>query len=517
MSVFKGEHWAKGILDKSKNVFSKMQLKNVTTKIQNIQTINHAASWLNKNKFSLLKGIGATIGAVGLFTSIVWSGNHYVKINTNEVFHVYVENQQAGIVSDPEVVEKFILSKIKSLEEEFPNAHMILNTDEVSYESERAFMLESDDETALNNLEGLLTAKAVGVEIRVEGKLIGIVKDKETAESILEQIQGKYIPQKQVKGQVAILSLDDEQSDPGKSQLEEVMFMEQVDVAIIDTHPNSIVEPEEILKKLETGDTKPTKYIVEKGDCINCIAKKFEISVETIYENNNLNEDSTLQIGDELDLTVLKPTLSVKTVERVQELLDVHYETIIEYDDELKVGKNITVKEGVEGKKLATYLITKINGYWEEDELVEEEIVEEPISAIVRKGTMIIRGEGTGSFAKPVIGARISSSYGMRWGRLHAGMDFTSKNRNILAADNGTVTTAGYNSGYGNYVIVDHKNGYRTLYAHLSKMNTRKGQIVEKGEKIGVMGSTGNSTGIHLHFEIHKNGKRVNPSSYIKR
>lgn len=515
--MFKGEHWVKEILGKSKNVLSKMQLGNIPSKVLNIQAINHAASWLNHNKFGLLKGFGATVGAVGLFTTIVWSGNHYVKTNTNEVFHVYVENQQAGTVSDPSVVERFILSKINKLEEDHPNANMILNADDVSYEPERAFMLESDDKTALINLDELLSAKAVGVEIRIEGKLIGIVKDKETAESILEQIQSKYIPQEQVENQVAILSLnDEEQPAAGKSQLEEVAFLERIDIDLIDTDPNSISEPEEILEILETGDTKPTKYIVEKGDCINCIAQKFEISSETIYKNNNLNENSTLQIGDELDLTVLKPTLSVRTVERVQELLDVHYDTIYEKDDTLKVGNNITVTEGVEGKKLATYLITKVNGHWEDDELVGEEIVEEPISAVVRKGTKIIRGEGTGSFALPVNSARVSSSYGLRWGRLHAGMDFTSKSRNIYAADNGTVTTAGYNSGYGNYVIIDHKNGYRTLYAHLSKMNTTKGKIVEKGEKIGVMGNTGNSTGVHLHFEIHKNGKQVNPSSYMR-
>lgn len=515
--MFKGEHWIKEILDKSKNVLSKMQLRNVTSKAQNLQTINHAASWLNHNKFGLLKGFAATLGAVGLFTSIVWTGNHYVKTNTNEVFHVYVEDQEAGIVSEPAVVERFILSKVKKLEQDFPNVNMILNADEVTYQSEKAFMLESNDETALNNLDELLTSKAVGVEIRIEGNLIGIVKDKETAESILEQIQGKYIPQKQEKGQVAILSIDEEAPPTvGESQLESVTFIEKVDVDIIDTHPNSISEPEAILELLETGDTKPTKYIVEKGDCIQCIAEKFEMSSRTIYENNNLNEDSTIQIGDELDLTVVKPALSVKTIERVQELLDVHYETIIEPDDTLKVGKNIMVKEGVEGKKLATYLITKVNGYWEEDELVSQVIVEEPISAVIRKGTKVIRGEGTGSFARPVQGAKVSSSFGPRWGRLHAGMDFTSSNKNILAADNGTVTTAGYHSGYGNYVIVDHKNGYRTLYAHLSKLNTTKGKIVEKGEKIGVMGNTGNSTGVHLHFEIHKNGKQVNPSNYIR-
>ncbi|MNZ94643.1 Murein hydrolase activator NlpD precursor [compost metagenome] len=109
----------------------------------------------------------------------------------------------------------------------------------------------------------------------------------------------------------------------------------------------------------------------------------------------------------------------------------------------------------------------------------------------------------------------MSSSYGQRWGRTHKGIDLVSSNRSILASDDGVVTFAGTKSGYGNCIIIDHKNGYQTLYGHLSKISVKKGEIIEKGSKIGVMGSTGRSTGTHLHFEIHKDGSIQNPMKYL--
>lgn len=494
------------------------KLKERMAGMRNKQIIQQTSSWLKNNKLKLIKGIGLSVGAIGLITAISWGGNQYVKQNTNQVYHLYLAEQEAGVVSDPEVVEKFLLSKIKGYEEQYPGVHLVFNTDQITYESEKAFKIESDDETALSAIDQFVTAKAIGVELRIEGNLMGVVKDRETAEGILETFQSKYLPEQEEKGSVGILSFAEEEKEPlstGQSQIEEIEFLEEIEFELVDTSPSMIIDPQEILDALEIGDVTPGKYIVQSGDCINCIAYDFGISPQIIFDNNELDESSVLQIGQELDLTVTQPTLSVRTVERTVNLVDVHYPTEYELDDTLRVGQTRTVREGVPGKKLVTHLITKINGFYEEEELVDEEIVEEPIPAIIRRGTMVVRGEGTGSFAMPVKNAKTSSSYGMRWGRLHAGIDFTSKSRDIYASDNGTVTTAGWHNSFGNYVIIDHKNGFKTLYAHLSRISTSKGSIVEKGDKIGVMGSTGNSTGVHLHFEIHKSGKAVNPSSYL--
>jgi murein DD-endopeptidase MepM/ murein hydrolase activator NlpD len=108
----------------------------------------------------------------------------------------------------------------------------------------------------------------------------------------------------------------------------------------------------------------------------------------------------------------------------------------------------------------------------------------------------------------------MTSGYGERWGRAHKGIDLVGS-KTIKAADNGRVTFAGVKSGYGNVIIIDHNNGYETLYGHLKSISVKEGATVEKGQKIGVMGNTGHSTGVHLHFEVMKNGNNVNPLSYL--
>ncbi len=131
-------------------------------------------------------------------------------------------------------------------------------------------------------------------------------------------------------------------------------------------------------------------------------------------------------------------------------------------------------------------------------------------------------GEATskGLLRTPVDGARISSNFGLRrhpilgFSRLHKGMDFAAATGTpILAAAAGKVIFASRNGGYGNYVILDHGNGMRTAYAHLSRFGTAAGKKVSQGQVIGYVGTTGMSTGPHLHYELYRNGQAVNPAS----
>ncbi len=122
--------------------------------------------------------------------------------------------------------------------------------------------------------------------------------------------------------------------------------------------------------------------------------------------------------------------------------------------------------------------------------------------------------------ATPVNGARLSSSYGKRrhpilgYRKMHTGVDFAAPTGTpIMAAGNGTVEVAGRNGGYGNYIRIRHTDGYKTAYAHLSKFanGVRKGKYVKQDQIIGYVGSTGRSTGPHLHYEVHLHGKKINP------
>jgi murein DD-endopeptidase MepM/ murein hydrolase activator NlpD len=467
------------------------------------------------------------VGTAGIITAAVFSGIYYVKSNTHDIYHVMVDGQEVGTVSDPQVVKDWLADKRSEVRNEHPNAHMVYEIGEITYRSEKVFKPKPDEQGTLARIDSLAEIYATGVELKVEGKTIGIVKDLATAESIIRTIKEQYIPEevKQETPKVMTLSASasaatveqmDRSEETGGISVESIEIVEKVETNQVVTDPDKIADPEEVLRKLQQSDVKPTIYTVQAGDCISCIAEKFNISKQLIYEKNDWIEDDMIRVGDQLDLTVEQPLVTVESVELVTETEEIDPPVVYEKDENMPSGKTKVVKEGKSGTKRVTYRLTKQNGLLMKEELVKEEVLIEPEAKVVRKGTKVI-GEGSGRFAWPVLGAKLTSSYGKRWGRLHKGIDLVSSNRSILAADDGKVVFAGVKSGYGNTIIIDHRNGYKTLYGHLSKIGVKVGEVVEKGDKIGVMGSTGQSTGTHLHFEIHKKSAEQNPMKYLSR
>lgn len=513
MSEFWGKRWIEALKQKTKALFQRTEQPAKTNPEENIW--KRSIIWI-KHKRKPILGTIATAGALGTIVSISIVGHLYVKNNTNEVLHVYVGDQEVGTVSDKTIVEELIREKEELIDKLYPNVHMEIAYDPITFKSERGFKLESEDEKTLEEIESRLSTKTTGTELWVGGELIGLVKDEEEAEKILEQYKQRYLPESS-KGRVQILSAAsaDEDSSNEQIELEKVEFLEEIELKTTETRPENISTNAEIIHKLELGDTKPYEYTVQKGDCISCIASKFELTTDFIYQNNPQLDGEFIQIGDKLDLTVERPALSVQTVEKTKVVEDIPFGTVYEDDPEMRKGLQTVLVAGKNGKKRVEYHITKVNGIQVSKEVSSEQVIEPPQPKVVKRGTKVVAGVGTGSFSWPVSSARITSSYGKRWGTIHKGTDMVSKNRTIKAADSGTVTYAGWKNGYGNVIIIDHKNGYETLYGHLSKVSVSKGTKVEKGDSIGTMGNTGNSFGVHLHFEVIKNGKHQNPENYL--
>jgi len=121
----------------------------------------------------------------------------------------------------------------------------------------------------------------------------------------------------------------------------------------------------------------------------------------------------------------------------------------------------------------------------------------------------------TGALGWPVAGP-VTSGFGSRWGRMHEGIDIgVSEGTPVHAADAGTVIYAGWMSGYGNIVVIDHGNGLSTAYAHNAQLLVGQGAAVAKGAVISLSGNTGHSTGPHVHFEVRQNGTPVDPLGYL--
>ena len=476
--------------------------------------------------------IGGAIIAVTASVIIgVQQYQQYIKTNTFEIFHVYQNGEYVGTVNHKDEVQQFIEEEELELANNNPGVSMELETGELTYESEVGFKIAADSEATLSKLEQSFASHAVGVAIVVDGKTLGYVKDEVAATNILNRLQSQYAPQAasvQESRQIQSLSYnaneeaaDDKASSEANASSEDesltikdVGFVEKVDITLDQIEPTAILEEEDLYKKIVDGSTKPTKYVVQKGDCIGCIAQKFGISEQVIYENNPSIEGDRITAGDELDLTVRMPDITVRSVEELVEIEEIAIPIQYVENDEMREGEQKTIQNGSPGSQRLVYEVTKENGYILSEELVAQEVIEEAVPTIIEKGTMIIAGTGSGSFAYPVSNYRISSKFGKRWGRLHAGVDFTG-NKSIKASDAGVVEFVGNKNGYGKTIIIDHKNGYKTLYGHLSSYDVSKGDKVAKGDKIGVMGNTGRSTGVHLHFEILKNGEAVNPLSYL--
>ncbi|WP_410512899.1 M23 family metallopeptidase [Paenibacillus sp. BR2-3] len=461
----------------------------------------------------------ASAGIVLLTTFLIGAEKQYVGANTKSYYRVLLQGEEIGTLSEKTDLDKLFEKKRQEYQAKYPDAVMILQTEGITTESEKAYKPEINSEATLAKLDGMLKAYAVGVQLMVNGKSIGVVKDQETANAVLQKVKQHYIPQQApaagAKLKKTAATTKRAITSTAADKVESANIREDVAILPIKADPNKVLTMDEAVKVLTEGEEAPLLYTVQEGDTISSIAKRFGITQKEIFRNNPVVKELTLQIGDELQLTVPQPAITVVSVEQVTEQLVTEPEVIVRKSDLLTAGKSKVVRAGQTGVKEMQYRLTKENGVVVQEEWLGQKVLKASLPEVVYRGTKVV-GEGSGMFAWPVSGASITSSFGERWGRAHKGLDLVSGNRTIMAADAGTITFAGVQSGYGNVIIVDHRNGYETYYGHLSKISVSLGQRVEQGAKIGVMGNTGRSTGTHLHFEIRKNGSAANPMKYLK-
>ena len=224
---------------------------------------------------------------------------------------------------------------------------------------------------------------------------------------------------------------------------------------------------------------------------------------------------------------------------------DVAYDTKVKYDEDKSSSYKKVTTKGVNGEEEVTVRTTFVDGVQTDAVQTDAKTIKEAVDEVVVKGKAEDTSSSTGSsstssdsssssssnssssyttgssgmFAWPLPYTHtLTSTFGTRWGRLHGGLDISDGGvygQPIYASASGTVTfSGGDNSGYGNYVIIDHGSGYTTLYGHCSSLVAVTGQDVNQGDLIGYVGSTGNSTGPHLHFEIRLNGEKMDPLGY---
>lgn len=268
---------------------------------------------------------------------------------------------------------------------------------------------------------------------------------------------------------------------------------------------------EEITKDQETNQI----YEVKSGDTLSTIAEQFNLSVKDLVDMNASldNENSLIRIGDEITVTVPEPELSVIRCE--QQYYEEDYEADIKYvdNDSWYTNETKVLQQPSAGHRKVCALVTFENDKEISSDIQKEEITYQAVPKIVERGTKI-----PPTYIKPISGGRMSSGFGPRnvrkrgASRYHKGIDWsTPVGTAVMASSTGVVVRAGWGSGYGYCIYIDHADGNETRYGHLSKLLVRVGERVTQGEKIALSGNTGVSTGPHIHFEILVGGTQVNP------
>lgn len=255
-----------------------------------------------------------------------------------------------------------------------------------------------------------------------------------------------------------------------------------------------------ILPGVEIGGRRSeiVKYVVQVGDTLGNVAQKFQISLETILVENKLSVNSVLRPGDVLSiLPVSGLSHKVKkgeTLKKIASLYKADLQKIIDFNhltaEEAMAGEVLIIPEGRRLPLPSAY---------------------QPPVAASRPPSLKVSREG---MLWPTVSHRITQYF--RW--RHQGIDIALPTGNpIYAAESGVVEAAGWNrGGYGYQIVINHGNNLKTRYAHNSRNFVKIGESVRKGDVIALIGSTGRSTGPHLHFEVIVGGVRVNPFMYVR-
>lgn len=259
----------------------------------------------------------------------------------------------------------------------------------------------------------------------------------------------------------------------------------------------------ESVEKEQVRDVKKVTYIeyfVKKGDALSLIADEYNITEEMIKINNPKNA-KVLRVGDKLKIPsenglfykVKKGDSLFKIAQRYGvKINDIRRYNSLE-NDELDLNQEIFIKNP-------------------SIKIIRKQLIES--NPVPKKSNL---PKPVSGFTMPIKYTGVNSPYGTRFHPvlkryiMHAGVDLKARYIPFRAAQKGTVIYSGYKSGYGKIIMIQHEGGYETRYAHLQNMNVSKGDVVQQGQIIGLTGNSGRSTGPHLHYEVRKDGRTIDP------
>ncbi len=416
---------------------------------------------------------------------------------------VVCNGEELGIIeseSQFEAAEAEVRQRITTAGEE-PDVHFspIYTLKIVSAEDQYISSQTIADKLLTSSNESLTNAYGV----YVDGEFIGAVANASLISAAMDRALSEY---------AAGLS----------DMVSEVYYTKKVEyqegVYLTDT----IATPSQILSILKSETESETRYTIQEEDSPQLVAAKFNMTMEELTELNP-HMDRDFQAGRMLTVLTTSRYIPIAYTKNMNVMTYIDYASVEVETSALNVGAREVIARGVMGEKMSEVAVTYIDGVESTRKVLSSAVTKEPVPEQIGIGTYSPEPAskstvftGNGMFGWPLNGGYISDGYISN--RNHKGLDIAAPyGTEIYAAEAGTVVAAGWNSGgYGNYVIIEHADNYRTLYGHCSVVIAYEGQQVEKGQLIAQVGSTGNSTGNHCHFEVRLNNICVNPGNYLR-
>ncbi|MBR4723687.1 MAG: peptidoglycan DD-metalloendopeptidase family protein [Clostridia bacterium] len=346
-----------------------------------------------------------------------------------------------------------------------------------------------------------------------------LAESQKKTEQTKKQIQSKQAEKNSQKAQKDSLDIEIAGLQADIDKIQSVIDEKNAE---IDEKNNEIQALDTELKATDKRLKKRMKVIYESGteSYLELILKSTGISdlftriavVESILKHDNSIMDNY--------------RAQIEEINAAKEIVEKEKNEQVEAQDILEAKQNQIKSKQSEYQKVIDALSKDINELKKQEaaqEKAAKELQNQINSALKSSSQQTVKYSGNGKFGFPLTSyTRISSTYGYRihpitgTKKLHTGIDYAAPyGTSILAAEDGVVLTAGWNSGYGYCVTINHGGGYVTLYGHCSSLLVSAGQSVKRGQTIAKVGSTGNSTGNHLHFEVRINGNTVNPAGYL--
>lgn len=407
-------------------------------------------------------------------------------------YAVILNGQQVALVENEGIVEQ----ALNNLTPDLAQARYLENLELQEIRANPEELLNSEEVQDL--LSQKLTWSVQGAVMSLNGKEIAVLESVKVAEQVLAEVEKTFHPTVSDVENVKVVINDEIEIKEKQVALKEICSVEEA-------------------KKLFLGTKEEVEsYTVKEGDSLWTIARANDMRVADIKLANPELESEDLSIGQVLKLTKAEPIINVTTTYEQQVKEKIPFATKTVKDSSILRGQSKVKQPGEEGEKQVEYKIVLENGRQVAKEVLQEEVLKEPVQKIVLQGTkLVMASRGSGQLSWPLRG-RITSSYGKRGREHHTGMDIDGNTGDaIRAAESGKVTQAGWVGNYGYMVTIDHGDGLVTRYAHCSKLLVSVGDKVSRGETIAKVGSTGRSTGSHLHFEVIVNGSFKNPRLFL--